>query len=224
MGAESPSLRARQSLLVEERERALGLLAGEPAFELLAERAAGAEEKGFDGTDGEVEDLGDLRIGASLELAHDERGALVEGEEAKGLADLTGGRDVVVVGRRGGEAFVELDLLRAARRVAEALPADVVRDLDQPVVRAVRSLAALEGAVGAEERRLRDVFGVGLVVQDRERVAVDGMDVPLVELLEGALSGALRLRERGSHGWIDAVGRCFLRSRGGHSSRTGQSE
>ena len=87
--------------------------------------------------------------------------------------------------------FVELDLLRAARRVAEALPADVVRDLDQPVVRAVRSLAALEGAVGAEERRLRDVFGVGLVVQDRERVAVDGMDVPLVELLEGALSGAL---------------------------------
>ena len=95
------------------------------------------------------------------------------------------------MGRRGGEALVELDLLRAARRVAEALPADVVRDLDQPVVRAVRALAALEGAVGAEEGRLRDVFRVGLVVQDRERVAVDGMDVPLVELLEGALSGEL---------------------------------
>ena len=191
VGAQSPSLRARQSLPVEARERELGLLAGEPAFELLAERAAGAEDKGFDGTDGEVEDLGDLGVRASLELAHDERGALVEGEEAEGPADLTGGRDVVVLGRRGGEAFVELDLLRAARRVAEALPADVVRDLDQPVVRAIRALAALERAVGAEERRLGDVLRVGLVVQDRERVAVDGMDVPLVELLEGAVSGAL---------------------------------
>ena len=106
-----------------------------------------------------------------------------------------GGRYVGVLGRRGGVRVVELDLARAARRVAEALAADVVRDLDQPVVRRVRALAALEGAVGVEEGRLGDVFRVGLVVEDGEGVAVDGVDVLAVEPLEGAVcrrDGVLR--------------------------------
>ena len=162
----------------EARERELRLVAGEAALELLAERAAGAEDQGLDGADRDVEDLGDLGVGAAFELAHDERGALVEGEEAEGAADLVGGRDVGVVGRRGARAsLVELDLLRSARRVAEALAADVVGDLDQPVVRRVRALAALERAVGVEEGRLGDVLGVGLVVEDGEGVAVDVVDV-----------------------------------------------
>ena len=222
MGAEGASLGARQLPFVEAREGELGLLAGEPALELLAESAAGAEDQGLDRADGEVEDLGDLGVRAAFELAHDERGALVEREEAERTADLACGGDVCVVGCRGGEALVELDLLRAARRVAEALPADVVRDLDQPVVRAMRALAALERAVGVEEGRLGDVLGVGLVVEDRERVAVDGVDVPSVELLEGALGGALGWREQGRHCWRDAFRRSFLRSGDGHGSTTGE--
>ncbi len=179
VSAERASLGARQLRSLETRERELGLLARQPALELLAESAAGAEDQGLDRADGEVEDLGDLGVRAAFELAHDEGGALVEREEAESTADLACRGDVCVLGCRGGEALVELDLLRAARRVAEALPADVVRDLDQPVVRAMRALAALERAVGVEERRLGDVLGVGLVVEDRERVAVDGVDVPL---------------------------------------------
>jgi hypothetical protein len=206
--------------LGEPGEGELGFLAREPALELLAESAAGAEDQGLDGADGKVEDLGDLGVGTAFELPHDERGALVEREEAERAADLACRGNVGVVGRGGGDALVELDLLRSARRVAEALPARVVRDLDQPVVRAMRALAALERTIGVEERRLGDVLGVGLVVQDCERVAVDRVDVPPVELLEGALGGALGMREHGRHCWRDAVEGSFLCSGAGHSSTT----
>ena len=190
-----------------EIRRALGFLAFNQRAALVMR-----ELEGRSYADRRVEDLCDLGVGAALELAHDERGALVESEEAERAADLGRGRDVGVLGRGCGERLVELDLLRPPRGVAEALPADVVRDLDQPVVRLVRALAALEGAVGAEERLLGDVLGVGLVVEDRERVAVDGVDVLLVEPLEGAVSGARSLREDGGHGRLDGFGGFFLRS------------
>src|SRR6266511_521024 len=185
-------------------------MAGEAALELFAQGAAGAENQGRDGADRDVEDLGDLGVRASFELAHDERGALVETEEAEGAADLGRGRDVGVVGGGGGQRLVEGDLLRAARGIAEALPAGVVRDLDQPVVGALRALAPLEGAVGAEEGRLRNVFGVGLVVEDGERVAVDGVDVLLVEAFERTVSAG-SLREYGAHCWLDPLCCDFLR-------------
>jgi hypothetical protein len=222
VSAERASLGTRQLALGEARKGELRLLARESSFELLAKGAASTEDQGLDGADGEVEDFRDLGVRAALELPHYERGALVEREEAERTADLAGRRDVRVLGRRCGEALVELHLLRAARRVAEALPADVVGNLDQPVVRAMRALAALERAVGVEEGGLGDVLCVGLVVEDRERVAVDGMDVPPVELLEGALGGALGLRDRGSHYWRDAFRRSFLRSGDGHGSTTGE--
>jgi hypothetical protein len=80
-----------------------------------------------------------------------------------------------------------------------------VRDLDQPVVRGVRAFAALEGSVGAEEGRLGDVLCVGLVVEDGEGVAIDGVDVLLVEPLEGAVSSARALREEMGHRRLDAL-------------------
>ncbi len=94
MGPESAALGARELLLVEPGQRELGLLAGEPALELLAEGAAGPEDQGLDCADGEVEDLGDLGVRAAFELPHDDRGALVEGEEPECAADLGRGRDV----------------------------------------------------------------------------------------------------------------------------------
>src|SRR5262249_16750296 len=121
----------------------LGLVAGDPSLELLAERAAGPEDQRLDGTHGEAEDLGDVLVRAALELAHHERGALVEGEVTERAADVLGADDVVVDDRLG-ELLVQLDLVRAALRLAEALPADVVRDRDEPVLRGARALAALE--------------------------------------------------------------------------------
>ena len=106
----------------------------------------------------------------------------------------------------------EGDLLRAALRVAEALPADVVGDLDQPVVRKVGALPAGEGAVGREERDLGDVLGVGLVVQDGQRVAIDRVHVLLVQPLEGAVCAGRSLREERRHVPVDAVSRQNLRS------------
>ena len=87
---------------LQARERELCLLAREAALELLAESPARAEDEGLDGADGDIEDLGDLGVRAALELAHDERGALVEAEEPEGAADLARARHVAVVGGRPG--------------------------------------------------------------------------------------------------------------------------
>ena len=210
------AIRTRELALLEAGERVFRFVAGESALELLAESSAGAEHQGLDCGDRDVEHVGDLGVRTAFELAHDEGGALVEGEEAQGAADLVRGRDVGVLGCRGCVRVVELDLAGAARRVAEALSADVVRDLDQPVVRRVRALTALEGAVGVEEGRLGDVLRVGLVVEDGEGVAVDGVDVLAVEPLEGAVSGATACCEERGHRRLDAACAQILRFAPGH--------
>jgi hypothetical protein len=97
---------------------------------------------------------------------------------------------LLVVARRRLRRLVERDLARPRAGLAPAHAADVVRDRDQPVVRLVRPLALLEGAVGVEERRLGDVLRVGRVRRQRERVLVDLARVPFVELLEGAVGRA----------------------------------
>ena len=71
-------------------------------------------------------------------------------------------------------------------------------DRDQPVVRSQWLLAALQGPEGVEERRLRDVLGVGLVPQDAEGVAVDVGRMAAVEPLEGPVHVRL-LPQKGRH-------------------------
>ena len=161
-------------------------MAGDPFLELLAQGAARAEDQGLDRAHGDVEDLGDLVVAAALELAHHERGALVEGEVAERSADVLGGERVFLDDGLG-ELVLEDDLARAPLRLAEALAADVVRDRDQPVLRGARAFALLHRAVRVEEGRLRDVLGVGLVAQHDERVAVDVSRVLAVEPLEVAV-------------------------------------
>ena len=88
----------------------------------------------------------------------------------------------------------------AARRLAEPVAADVVRDRDQPVVRAPRTRALLQCAVRVHEGRLRHVLGVRRVAEDRERVAVDVRGVTPVEPLEEAVrTRPLREQERHGH-------------------------
>ena len=110
------------------------------------------------------------------------------------MEDVVDARLVVLRGDRLRRVF-ERDLARAVAGLAPAHAADVVRDRDQPVVRAVRPVAALEGAVGVEERRLGDVLSVGRVRQQGERVLVDVARVAAVELLEGAVGRGTELEE-----------------------------
>src|SRR5262249_52176233 len=127
--AQGALLLAREPLVELLRDGELGLVAGDPFLELLAQRAARAEDERLHRADRDAEDLGDLLVAAPLELAHHERGALVEGEVAERAADVLGA-DRVLVDDGLGELLLVDDLVRPALRLAEALAADVVRDRD----------------------------------------------------------------------------------------------
>ena len=114
VGAQCATLRAGEPVVELARDRELGLVAGDPFLELLAEGAAGAEDQRLDGAHRQAEDLGDLLVGAALELAHDERGPLVEGEVAERAADVLGADPLLLLERRFGELLVQRDLVRAA--------------------------------------------------------------------------------------------------------------
>ena len=77
----------------------------------------------------------------------------------------------------------------------ESLLDRVARDREQPVRRLSRADALLERAVRVQEGRLRDVFGVGVVAEDRVRVAVDLRAVAPVEVVDLACSEVAGLRD-----------------------------
>src|SRR6266516_5857963 len=133
MGPESSALAARQASVELARDRELSVVAGDSLLELLAERASSAEDQRLDRAHGEAEDLGDLLIGAALELAHHERGPLVEGEVAERAADVLRA-DRVFFDVRLGELLVQLDLVRAALLLAGALAAGAGSGGGEPVL------------------------------------------------------------------------------------------
>ena len=88
--------------------------------------------------------------------------------------------------------LVELDLARSRLLLPEALLDRVARDREEPVRRLSRAHALLERAIGVQERRLRDVLGVGVVAEHRVRVAVDlraVAPVEVVDLARGEVAG-----------------------------------
>ena len=184
VGAELRALGPGERLVELLRDRELGLRARERALQLLSQRPTRTEDERLDGADGEAEHVGDLRIRTPFDLAQDDRRALVEREMAERTADVVR-CGCVVVDELVCDVVVERHLLRPPRVGAEALQADVVRDLDQPVERRARVLTALERAVCVEERRLRDVLGVRAVAEHPVRVPVDVRRVPPIEALEG---------------------------------------
>src|SRR5205823_2637595 len=119
------------------RDGKLRLAAGERRLELLAQRATRPEDDGLDGARRELQDLGDLGVGTPLELAHDERGPLVERELSERAPDVLGARRFLLVraDEPVADVVVEGDLDGTPRRLPEALAADVVGDRDQPVLR-----------------------------------------------------------------------------------------
>ena len=209
MRAQRSPLRPRQPAVELLRERKLGFAAGQRSLELLAQRTARAKDQRLDCADRESEDVGDLGIRPSLELPHDERGALVECQLPERAADVVRARPVVL-GNEHRDTVFELDLGRPARGLPEALPADVVGDRDQPVLRRSRLLSRLHGAVRVHERRLRDVLRIGRVPADRERVAVHVGDVPAVQPLERSVRAQM-LRQKRRHTSEDAAEQQTLR-------------
>jgi hypothetical protein len=185
VGPKLRALRSRNRLVQLFRDVELCFGARDRAFQLLAQRAPRTKDERLDRARGETQHLGDLGVRAPLDLAQDDRGTLVEGEMAERAANVLRRRPVL-----GGDlvrdVVVESEphLLRAPCGGAEPLQAHVVRDLDQPVERRARILAALERLVRVEERRLRDVLCVGAIAQHPVRVAVDVRRVPPVEALE----------------------------------------
>ena len=199
MCAQLPALRAREHAIGLLRERKLGLRARQLALELLAERPAPAEDQRLDRAHRQPHDLRDLGVGAALELAHHERGPLVERELAERALDVVGRE--AVLGLLDGQlrrVLEQRQLRGPALQLAEALAADVVRDRDQPVLRLLGPLAALERAIRVQERRLGDVLRVGPVVDDGEGVAVDVACVAAVDALERTV-GILPPRQHGRH-------------------------
>jgi hypothetical protein len=176
---------AARGLAAEPRQPAGQRQPGEDArgAALGAQAPARPHDQRLDGADRDAERLGDLGVRAPLELVQDERRALVVGQPVERAPDLLRTGAVVVRGGRR-EPVVERDLGGTPRLLAEALPAGVARDRQQPAERPLGARAARERAVGVEERGLGDVLGVGGVREPAERVAVDVEPVAAVQPLE----------------------------------------
>src|SRR5262245_12811934 len=185
MSAKAALLRVGKPPVELPVNRQRSLLAGQVLLELLAKCLPRAEQQRLERRDADAEHLGDLRVRAALELAHDECGALVRGQLAERTPKILDRGRRRLVGRLSvADALVERDLVRTALRLSEALATDVVRDRQQPAPRPLGADAAVERAIGVEEGRLRDVLRIRGVVEHRGRIAVDVTDVARVQALE----------------------------------------
>ena len=143
VGTQGATLRAREALLVQARERELCLLAGQATLELFAEGPAGRKMRVSTAPTetSRIWAISAYERPSSSRMTSAARWLKPRNPRARRISQALG--TSLVVGGGRGSALVELDLLGPPRRVAEALAADVVGDLDQPVVRALGALAAL---------------------------------------------------------------------------------
>ena len=96
--------------------------------QLVGQRASRAEEKCLERRGRDAEDLGNLSVRASLELAQDERLSLLRRDLRERREELTDARVVLVVRARPCQLVVELDLARSRLLLSEALLDRVARD------------------------------------------------------------------------------------------------
>src|SRR5205823_9511009 len=114
--------------------------------ELFRQRAARAEQEGLESSGGDPEDVCDLLVGTALELAQDDRLALLRRDlrergqqlpHRRAFPHVTAGRDLAV----------ELDFTRARLIPTKTLLDRVARDRQQPVRRLPGSHSLLERSV-----------------------------------------------------------------------------
>jgi hypothetical protein len=98
-------------------------------------------------------------------------------------------RPLILGEREMLDVILERHFLHATACTRVARARDIVRDLDQPVVRLEDLVTALVRAVGVHERRLRDVLRIRRITEQRERVVIDVLDVTTVDGLESLISG-----------------------------------
>ena len=167
-----------------------------------AEHGAAAVDAGADGAELGVEDLGDLVVGQTLDIAEHHGGPELRRQGPEGLLDvvverLVGVRRVgrgqlaveplrPVVGQR-----VEPDALLATGVVEEEVGGDPV----DPALEGAR-LVGVEAAEDPDEDLLREVLGVVAVAGQAQRETVDPVGVPVDDLLPGgnALEGSREVR------------------------------
>ena len=155
----------------------------------LGEPAAGAHEQRLDGRDGGAERGRELLVGEALELADDQRGALLLGQRVEVgdqppqvLAALDHGDRVGAAGQQ----LVRLQ--RRGGRAAHVVDAAVVGDAVEPRPHGDLAVAGAQGAVGAEEDVLHDVLGLGVPAQHVAHVGEQALVVAVVHHAERVLA------------------------------------
>ena len=176
------------------RDRDLRVGARELVLELLRERAARPEEERLERRGRDAENVGDLGIRAALELPENDRLTLL-GRDLRERGEQLADAGAILVDVRPRDALVELDGARPRLLLSKALLDRVARDGQEPVGRLAGVDPLLERAIRIEERRLRDVFGVGVVADHCVRVPIDLRPVSPIEGVDGARRVMTRLRD-----------------------------
>ena len=176
---------ARRAAGAVDRERELLADAGAVGVARLGglgEPAAGAHEQRLHGGDGDAERGAELLVGEALELADDERRALLlrevveVGDEAPEVLPALG------LDHRVGAAGEQLvGLQRRRGGAADVVDAAVVGDAVEPRAHGDLAVAGAQGAVGAEEDVLHDVLRLGGAAQHVAHVGEQPRFVAVVD-------------------------------------------
>ncbi len=170
---------------------------GEPC----AEGLAGAEKAGFDRAAGEVEGFGDFIVAETVELAEDEDGAVIFGEQREGGVEIEAGVDLGDVGGfafgggGGNGAFIgeeaegHASLAAEEGRLAE-------ENRVEPGFDAGAFLERFHGTEGGGEGFLDDIFGVGAGRDEGAGEAQKGGGVTVDELVESVVAASSGLSEQ----------------------------
>ena len=163
---------------------------GAQRAQVLLQPLAAAEEERLDRRAREPERGADLGVREPVELAQDDRVALLLAAARRAprqSASISSCRaDLALQSRRPSRLVTSVQRLGLAAPQARA--ALVARDRPEPGRRLARLLPVEQRAVGGEERLLRRVLGLGRVAQDQPADAVDHPPV-LLEERGDALSG-----------------------------------
>lgn len=170
-------------------------------MEAEAEGEAGAVESAFDGSDTEVEDIGDLLVGEAIDLAEDQDGAVAFGDGLEfafeGFNDLLSFEDAVGLGGPfdgdhggvagfflvGQEVFPRLTCIAAAS--AKEHQGAIGSDAVEPTGEGGGAFEGFEFGEGIQEDVLNDFLGIDLVFGDLEGEAHDFGAVAADDLAEG---------------------------------------
>ena len=178
------------------RAHAHAALTADELLVLLAEPAAGAEQRALDSGAAHAEAVADLAVREALELAHDEdvvvglrqpaEGAAEVVDRELGVDDRVGARAAGDHRRPGALVGVERDLAGVAR-AAERVDARVLGDLVDPRLEGDRRVGRAQPAQRGDEDLLRDVLGAAVVAHHPAHVGRDAALIAHEQQLEGAI-------------------------------------